>query len=253
MCVIEFKSLVSRVGVLVVVSGLLLSARTATAQYTAQVLLPPADLPTSATTRAVAINSAGQVFGEALGDAFHREPVLWTGGVPQHLPIPTGYNWDDLPGEQFLNDNGTVVAKVLIPNGVSPGVDAARVIVWQNGDPQIAPLPPIACSYGAYFPLGLNSAGHVLIGAALRTDTSTNTCTNLWIWDGSTGFQDAPALNVGGPLVCSPIYSIQLAHSHLNDADHVALDFGPSDDPDPRLVAPPQSQPGSWSARHLHL
>lgn len=253
MRVIEFRSPVSRVGVFLVLTALLLSARTATAQFTAQVLLPPSDLPVESTTRAFAINSSGQVFGEALGPAGgRREPVLWTGGVPQRLPIPDGYAWDDMGGFQFLNDSGTVVSVVYDPGGPAY---LLRVIVWQNGVPQIMPpppppQPPTSCSPALYYPYGLNNSGHVLFEAA--DIPVTLTCQILWIWDGTSSlpssFQESVALNAG-PTNCSPSYSVQLASSHLNDADHIALDLASYTYICP--TPPCLSQPASWSARHL--
>src|ERR1700716_947142 len=96
-CVPELKFPCSRVRVLTVI-GLLLTASVASAQYTAQMLPPPADLPFNATTRAFALNGVGQVFGEAFGGG-RLEPVLWTGGVPERLDIPNGYSWDDVSGQ----------------------------------------------------------------------------------------------------------------------------------------------------------
>jgi hypothetical protein len=217
-CVPELKFPFSRVRVLTVI-GLLFTAGVASAQYTAQVLPPPADLPSNAITRAFALNGVGQVFGEAFGGG-RVEPVLWTGGVPVRLDIPNGYSWDDLPGQQFLNDAGTAVAKVVL------GSNQLRVIVWQGATTQILDPAPLqtSCSYAQYYPVGLNNAGAILIVGASRTDSGTNICENMWIQHADGSVTALPSRDPAGiPNVCELTYSAYLSGNHLNNADHVSL------------------------------
>ena len=217
-CVPELKFLVSRVRVLTVI-GLLLTAGVASAQYAAQMLPPPVDFPSNTITRAFALNGVGQVFGEAIGGG-RVEPVLWTGGVPVRLDIPNGYSWDDLPGQQFLNDAGTVVAKVFL------GSNQLRVIVWQGATTQILDPAPLqtSCSYAQYYPVGLNNAGAILIVGASRTDPGTNICENMWIQHADGSVTALPSRDPAGiPKVCELTYSAYLSGNHLNSADHVAL------------------------------
>src|SRR5262249_14510902 len=59
-------------------------------EYSALVL--PAPSPGDG-THAAALNNSGQVFGFAgVGAVSSYVPVLWTGGVPSVLPVPTGYS-----------------------------------------------------------------------------------------------------------------------------------------------------------------
>ena len=191
------------------------------AQYTAQVLLPPPDMPSGAgtITRALAINNRGDVFGEAGNGAVGFAPVLWTNGIPIRLPIPTGYYWRNATGEHFLNDDGTVVSAVGIPNGIPPvRHDEFRVIVWKNGIPSIAPVPPVLCEdsrvRGFAFPepLGMNRAGHVLM-YGVCDDVS------FWVWDGANGLQPVALPDLGaqyGP-------DIVANQNHLGGADQVSI------------------------------
>lgn len=204
---------------------LLLIAQAALAQepYNAQVLLPPSEFSQpGAMTNPFAMNESGQVFGEAVLFPNDHRPVLWTDGVGMALPIPAGYYWTDgfdPNGYQFVNNSGLVVSRVRIANGIpNSNWDEQRVIVWQNGVPQVLPMPDSCgqASTGHQFavPYGLNNVGHILVG----TYGDPTPCGKLWLWDGS-GYQlffdnaNGAVFNIGTP-----------ARTHLNDADRVAID-----------------------------
>src|SRR3954451_15700308 len=77
-----------------VILGLVLSLACVpgvSAQYRAQTLPPPFDVPADAETVAFAVNNHGQVFGETFKFPLEDVPVLWTDGVPTRLPVPSGY------------------------------------------------------------------------------------------------------------------------------------------------------------------
>lgn len=208
--------------VLIAVAGLLAVVRPASAQYNAQILLPPAEFSQpGALTNGYAMNESGQVFGEAILYPNDHRPVLWTDGVGVALPIPAGYYWTtgfDPFGYQFVNNSGLVVSMLRIANGIpNSNWDEKRVVVWQNGVPQVLP-PPDSCGQtgtGHQFavPYGLNNLGHILVGTYGDTP-----CGKLWLWDGNAYqlfFDNAngATFNIGTP-----------ARTHLNDADHVAID-----------------------------
>ena len=241
MGVATFRSFHSKVGVCLIAAALMLVARPAAAQYTAQVLLPPADLPQNTTTRGFAMNASGQVVGEVLVTAADRRPVLWTNGVPQYLALPLGYAWGSDQTQTFLNDHGTVVASVLIPGGLAGGrLNAPRIAIWQSPEAaeilQLDSLPTV-CAADFHFPAGLNNSGHILFETA-----DLSPCDQiLWRWDGSgTAASDFTQLAVlhGGLTPCSLEYSIRFGRSNLNDLDHVALDYGPRNGPHPSCAVP---------------
>src|SRR5437773_1715679 len=126
----------------ILAAGFLLMPRASAAAdpYSVQVLTAPVETGLSVNSRTIpfAMNSTGQVFGEAFASASDRRPVLWTGGVPMALAVPDGYVWDD-DGNHFLNDNGTAIGRV---NASNP--DRALIIRWRNSgaDVDIVPLPP---------------------------------------------------------------------------------------------------------------
>jgi hypothetical protein len=199
---------------------LVAGAHTAAAQYSAQILLPPSGFPQGAFTRGYAMNESGQVFGEVVLSSTDRRPVLWTDGVGEALPIPDGYYWSgafDPLGYQFVNDSGLVVSRLRIANGVpNSNWDESRVVVWQNGVPQVL-QPPDSCGQsdtGHQFvaPWGLNNPGHILFATF-----GDNLCGRLWLWNGS-GSQVVFDINT------PPTFGFTPARTHLNDADHVAID-----------------------------
>ena len=215
---------------------LLLIARAASAQYTFQILPPPADFPTGA-TRAFAINGSGQVLGYVFAPGLETKAVVWTNGVPQYLTLPPGYGLSGEPGHHFLNDSGRAVMS-LIPNA-GPGY-ASRTVYWDDpASPQIVPLSPNTCgSVGGVpqdTPWGLNNLGHILIGSY--------DCRILWRWDGGDAqdFHDPLSLAPSNGTICANTYSLRANHSHLNDLDHAALDFG-NVFPDPGPTCPPPSK-----------
>ena len=99
---VSLRSLPRWVAVVTAIATVGLASESA-AQYTVQELLPPSGFPATMATRAFAINNQGQVFGETLSSTV-RQPVLWTNGLPDALPIPAGYYWEDAPVHQFLNE-----------------------------------------------------------------------------------------------------------------------------------------------------
>src|SRR5690242_21926858 len=102
--------------VMIALASLALAARVASAQYTVQVLQPPADFPTDrAATRGFAINSSGQVLGYILAAGFETKAVLWSNGVPQYLTLPVGYHLSGFPGHAFVYDSGRL-GMSLIPD-----------------------------------------------------------------------------------------------------------------------------------------
>jgi hypothetical protein len=133
---------------LFVLAALLLTPRTASAQYTAQVLIPPDPFPPTTPTDGFAINSRGQVFGDVRSGPV-RTPVLWTTGVPLALtlPDPTTYSWDGHGGEQFLNDSGTVISNITSPSDL-PGHVLNQILRWRPGMPPdfVPPTPPSTMS-----------------------------------------------------------------------------------------------------------
>jgi hypothetical protein len=241
MRVVECRSLASKVGAVAMVVGLLPAPLAVAAPYTATVLIAPVDQPSYTITRAFAINGSGQVFGEAVSGVT-QQPLLWTGGVPQYLPIPDGFFWDAHAGQQFLNDSGTAVTKISSASNLPGGV-TNNILRWRKSGADVAadlvpPTPPstmasLSCSdsYVHHYPMGLNNAGHVLI---LATDATGSCPYILWIWDGVDGtpehFQEVTPVN-SGSTGCSPTLIARFDGPHLNDQDHIAAEFGPRDGP----------------------
>src|SRR5579884_76114 len=131
--------------------------------YTSSQLLPPSgytfvDLYGS-------MNNKQQVLGEVdKGQA--RFPALWTNGVPQILPIPSGYIYFAEPFTYHVNDSGAVVGTVQEANSSN-----THVLIWTGGNPvrlqeiesQICPnrggeLLDMPSTYST----GLNAAGHIV-------------------------------------------------------------------------------------------
>jgi len=206
-------------------TSLLLTAAVASAQYNAQMLLPPGEFSQGLDTRAFAMNASGQVFGAVIVANTDYRPVLWTDGVGTTLPLPTGYPWNlQTSGVHFVNDSGTVVSMLRIADAV-PGFvpDESRIVVWQNGIPQVL-QPPDSCGYTSQhqfpnhqnmFPTGFNNQGHILF------TTAGDDCGKLWLWDGSAYH---PLLDIADH---SYGYSSQPQQSHLNDAGHILIDRVP--------------------------
>jgi hypothetical protein len=74
--------------------------------------------------------------------------------------------------------------------------------------------------------MGLNNLGHVLV---LATDSAGSCPRILWIWDGNGGSADhftelTPV--AGDATTCPAKFVIRFDGQHLNDQDHVALEFG---------------------------
>jgi len=186
----------------------LLSVTNLSAQYVAQFLPPPPDLP--GYTDAYALNNNGQVFGRAgVISPPARGPVLWTDGIPADLPVPSGYHWADIAGVHFINDSGTVVSTVTLDVG-----GGTRPIVWQNGGLPTVLAPCDVGPDGSILPLGLNSGGDILVLA----------CDQLWIY-----IEDQPYLYSSPP---DPIpgcigldYHFFLVGNRLNDFDHLSGDL----------------------------
>jgi hypothetical protein len=175
------------------------------------------------------MNNKGQVLGEAgNGGATVRFPVLWTGGVPQALPIPTGYSYLAVLSTYHVNDAGTVIGTVQDSSAKE------HIAVWNNGVPSVladAPLPgaPPACSgagcicqsSGSSTSIGLNSAGHILGGTSYLSVTPGGpACSALWVYNGSSyrilpyvGFAQCKAGTTGATAAA------------INDADQVLENF----------------------------
>ena len=117
--------------VAILVVSLALAATATAQQYTVQVLAPPADMPANATTWAYALNNRGQVFGVVLGTN-EDLPMLWTDGVPVHLPVPDGYYFArGGEGTKFLTDSGMIVANVTSVSNPT----YQDIAVWTGGAP----------------------------------------------------------------------------------------------------------------------
>lgn len=191
------------------------------AQYTVQILHPPPDVPEEGTTtRAFEINSSGQVFGYVINNHV-ATPVVWANGVvAQYLTLPAGYDWASDGGHNFINDSGRIVSQVNPQGG--PGY-SRRIVYWDSPDsPQIVPLAPNVCGSVGGIPQeaawGLNNAGHILVGSY--------DCGNLWRWNAGSDFVFQVSLVRDGTGSCANIYSFRADRSKLNDADHVAIDYG---------------------------
>ncbi len=198
-------------------ASLLFTAAVASAQYNAQILLPPAEFSQTASTHAYAMNNSGQVFGEVVLSGTDLRPVLWTDGIGAALPVPAGYSWESTRG--FVNDDGTVMSWLRTADGHPY---EQRIVIWTNGIAQVLP-PPDSRSCGRQFitPYGFNNQGH-----ALFTRTGEG-CLDVWVWDGSA-FQfvlDIFNFAYGFSNVSVP------PHSHLNDAGHIAIDQLPMSPP----------------------
>jgi len=211
-----------------------LDARPAAAQYTVQVLVAPDGISPDARTDPYAMNNKGQVFGQVFVTAQDRRPLLWTAGQAEVLSVPAPYVWDGgNGGHQFLNDHGAAVGQVLNPDGLPrhPTLDQPLVVEWTRSGTQmvaqIVPLPPVvSCASDYALAFGFNNNGHVLI----ESGDAEGTCHRLWLWDGTGGTASAftEVANLGDPLPgCPASYAIRPGASHLNDADHVALEFSP--------------------------
>ena len=203
-------------------------ASTAAAQYTAQILLPPSDVPSNTQTRAFAINNRGQVFGEAL---VNRGPVLWTNGVPARLPVPAGYAIANAGSGNLLNDEGVAITTVGRVQGGVLVQGFGDILVWQNGIPSL--LPPVpevliaGCSedYGKR-PLGINGAGHIFgmsVGLTIPGNPASNTCRRYWIYKNGS-FEMLPTQAPPGTQGCALAYVVTESGANLlNSADHVAV------------------------------
>ena len=111
------RSFVSKI--LFATTFLLAAARVGSAQYNAQILLPPSEFSQPGALEEVfAMNESGQVFGAVILFNNERRPVLWTDGVGVALPVPNGYYWDGSLGYQFVNNSGLIVSRLRIANGV---------------------------------------------------------------------------------------------------------------------------------------
>jgi hypothetical protein len=236
--------------------GVLLIAHTAAAQYALQRLVPPDGFDPLPNIYVFHINAGGQVLGSVHPTRSNNyQPVLWTNGVPQVLTVPDGYVWADYAAYPQLNDNGTVVARVLAVNPPSGLPYQALIAYWQSGSTvgQLMPPPPTTAAgcgalhgFADLYPHGLNSSGHVLLNAV---DLTSGECYAFYIWAGPDDpmtftqlpVPESPQLNLLGypcPAFLPSVENYSQTDNHLNDADHVSLGMS---------SRPPVGQPGSPS------
>jgi hypothetical protein len=137
------------------------------------------------------MNNAGQVLGEAgsPGGAV-RFPVLWTNGVPQILPMPSGSVYQATLQTYKINDAGTVIGTVYDASNTSVG----HIAIWKNGIPSILdidiPIPGscvgTGCTCSTRSPsvsYGINAAGHILGSTDCPAYTPGGV---VWVYNGAT-------------------------------------------------------------------
>jgi uncharacterized membrane protein len=169
------------------------------------------------------INNKGQVLGEAGSNGFTvRFPVLWTNGVPQALPIPSGYSYIAVLSTYHVNDAGTVIGTVQEATSTR-----GHIVVWNSGAPTVLPDAPVpgACSgagcicttLGSSTSYGLNTAGHILGSTSYASLTPGGpACAALWVYNGLT-YRLLPYATFAG---CAP-NTTSAAAVGINDADQV--------------------------------
>lgn len=172
------------------------------------------------------INNKGQVLGEAGNNGFTvRFPVLWTDGIPQMLPIPSGYSYLAVLYTYHLNDAGTVIGTVQEASSTR-----THIVVWSGGASSVlpdAPVPgaPPACSgagcictsFGSSTSYGLNTAGHILGSTSYPSATPGGpACAALWVYNGST-YRILPYATFSG---CAA-HTTSASAAAINDADQV--------------------------------
>jgi hypothetical protein len=172
------------------------SARLGAIDYSFIVLPPTPDMPTSTTVVAAALNNLGQVAGYELSQSNLRVPLIWTGGVPSKLDIPTGYRLTEM---RSINDAGQVLGEAIeIATQASVGVR------WTKGVPEIITAGSAACE-GLLMTsvINMNAAGHVL------GETEGGSCHLLWVFvDGAIQTFPTPATGA-------------LTLVGINDAGHI--------------------------------
>ncbi len=172
------------------------------------------------------VNNKGQVLGEAetgFNNGVGRAPVLWTNGVPQILPIPSGYAFTALIYSYHVNDAGTVIGTVQETHSTR-----THIAIWTGGVPavldeiqsQICPNPKYAIlDLPSTYSSGFNSAGHI-VGATSYPPVDPNNglpCTSSWFWNG-VSFSRLPNPI---PPACKANETDILRFPTLNDADQV--------------------------------
>src|SRR5580704_1310385 len=106
--------------------------------YTVTALLPPPGV--GFFNLDGSMNNKGQVLGEVGNlSAGLRYPVVWTNGVAQALPIPSGYSYIANLSTYKINDSGTVIGTVE-----NAGTQRTHIAVWKDGIPTVLPDPPIS-------------------------------------------------------------------------------------------------------------
>jgi uncharacterized membrane protein len=127
------------------------------------------------------MNNKGQVLGEVGNlSAGLRYPVVWTNGVAQALPIPSGYSYIANLSTYKINDSGTVIGTVE-----NAGTQRTHIAVWKDGIPTVLPDPPISgCSgNGSSYSYALNNAGSIL---GTTGYPSSAACLAVWVYNGSS-------------------------------------------------------------------
>ncbi len=206
-------------------SILLLMAAVAAAQsYTVTTLPPPTGFLLFNLDGSM--NNKGQVLGDAgSSGAATRFPVLWTGGVPQILPMPAGHAYLAVLQSYKINDAGTVIGTVQ-----ESGSTRTHIAVWKDGVPSVLPDAPLAqvcpspCACktpGSSTSYALNSAGRILGSTAYPSSSSGGTgCSAVWVSDG-TNYRILPFPQ---PPQCAANTTGIGGIDALNDADQVLED-----------------------------
>jgi Big-like domain-containing protein/List-Bact-rpt repeat protein len=168
--------------------------------------------------------------------------VLWTNGVPQILPMPSGYVYQARLETYKVNDSGTVIGTVADAANTS----VSHIVVWNNGIPSILPDAPIpgscvgpgcTCSTsGSSVSRGINSAGHILGGTVYPPYPPGGiSCSGEWVYDGAT-FRILPFPEPPG---CAPgTAGYGPGWFALNDQDEVLEPIRTCSAYDPAVIEP---------------
>jgi hypothetical protein len=169
------RRLLIRSGRAIMACALCAAASFGAANYTYIALGPTPGYQSAVPT---ALNKAGQAVGyEYVSNPNDQTLVLWNGGVPAIVPIPSGYQLTvtyeaPLPA---INAGGQILAPAIeTSSGAGVGV------LFTGGTPVVIGAAPNTCGATSTAVFGLNAAGHVL------GTTSGGSCTVFWVWGDGT-------------------------------------------------------------------
>lgn len=111
----------------------------------------------SSSSRATAINNAGQIVGyeQRQSEQYPLHPVQWVQGVASNLDESLGHTSTYLPNVHGLNDLGQIVGSVKAPNTV----DYYRAVLWDRGVSSMLDMPSGADAAEAK---DINNAGQIV-------------------------------------------------------------------------------------------